>query len=301
MRGPVQKILTDTIKERLEGTQYDPLKSAQIAKELADTVKERVKNLGYERYKLVVQVTVGEKTGQALRLASRCLGTPRRTTSPGLLRELQCVLRRDGLGCTTRPRALRRDARDASLIARRRSRRRLFFYTRSTSSLHASSRSRLIRLDARHGSAAHATPTTTQSTDEHIGPRDARATSLPARASPRPAGGEGAHGDDDGADGSAAERDAPLVARAIAGRTPRIAPGPAAPCTTPARTASHPVRNEEPPVLFFSFSVRRFSSSSSALVSFVAANSRARSSSRPSSPPPSRSASLSRWSTSRTP
>ena len=43
------------------------------AAELADTVKERVKNLGYDRYKLVVQVTVGEKTGQALRLASRCL------------------------------------------------------------------------------------------------------------------------------------------------------------------------------------------------------------------------------------
>lgn len=73
MRGPVQKVLSDTIKERLQGTTYDPLKSAQIAKELADTVKERVKNLGYERYKLVVQVTVGEKTGQALRLASRCL------------------------------------------------------------------------------------------------------------------------------------------------------------------------------------------------------------------------------------
>lgn len=73
MRGPVQKVLTDTIRERMEGTQYDPLKSAQIAKELADMIKERVKNLGYDRYKLVVQVTVGEKTGQALRLASRCL------------------------------------------------------------------------------------------------------------------------------------------------------------------------------------------------------------------------------------
>jgi len=36
-------------------------------------IKERVKNLGYERYKLVVQVTVGEKTGQGIRLASRCL------------------------------------------------------------------------------------------------------------------------------------------------------------------------------------------------------------------------------------
>ena len=46
MRGPVQKVLTDTIRERMEGTQYDPLKSAQIAKELADMIKERVKNLG---------------------------------------------------------------------------------------------------------------------------------------------------------------------------------------------------------------------------------------------------------------
>jgi len=32
MRGPVQKVLAETIKERLEGTTYDPLKSAQIAK-----------------------------------------------------------------------------------------------------------------------------------------------------------------------------------------------------------------------------------------------------------------------------
>ncbi|EEH56305.1 flagellar outer dynein arm light chain 2 [Micromonas pusilla CCMP1545] len=73
MRGPVQKVLSETIKERLHDTTYDPLKSAQIAKELADTIKERVKNLNFTRYKLVVQVTVGEKTGQAIRLASRCL------------------------------------------------------------------------------------------------------------------------------------------------------------------------------------------------------------------------------------
>jgi hypothetical protein len=32
MRGPVQKVLSETIKERLEGTTYDPLRSAQIAK-----------------------------------------------------------------------------------------------------------------------------------------------------------------------------------------------------------------------------------------------------------------------------
>ena len=46
MRGPVQKILTDTIKEKMEGTTYDPLRSAQTAKELADVIKEREKNHG---------------------------------------------------------------------------------------------------------------------------------------------------------------------------------------------------------------------------------------------------------------
>ena len=57
MRGPVQKVLSETIKERLEGTTYDPLRSAQIAKELADQIKERVKNLGYERHKLARRLT----------------------------------------------------------------------------------------------------------------------------------------------------------------------------------------------------------------------------------------------------
>ena len=48
-----------------------PLK--QVAKELSDVVKEKVKDLGYDRYKLIVQVTVGQKVGQAMRIASRCL------------------------------------------------------------------------------------------------------------------------------------------------------------------------------------------------------------------------------------
>ena len=45
----------------------------QTAKELTDIIKERVKALGYDRYKLVVNVTVGQKKGQAMRFASRCL------------------------------------------------------------------------------------------------------------------------------------------------------------------------------------------------------------------------------------
>jgi hypothetical protein len=45
----------------------------QTAKELSDQVKDRVKELGYLRYKLLVQVTIGEKKGQGIRLASRCM------------------------------------------------------------------------------------------------------------------------------------------------------------------------------------------------------------------------------------
>ena len=45
----------------------------QVAKELSDVVKEKVKGLGFDRYKLIVQVTVGQKVGQAMRIASRCL------------------------------------------------------------------------------------------------------------------------------------------------------------------------------------------------------------------------------------
>lgn len=57
--------------------QFDDLccccQCAQTAKELSDQVKDRVKELGYARYKLLVQVTIGEKKGQGIRLASRCM------------------------------------------------------------------------------------------------------------------------------------------------------------------------------------------------------------------------------------
>ncbi|KAK9828847.1 hypothetical protein WJX72_002390 [[Myrmecia] bisecta] len=72
-RHKVQEVLKQVLKERMEGQQYDPVKGAQHAKQLADDVREKVKALGYERHKLVVQVTLGQKKGQAMRIVSRCL------------------------------------------------------------------------------------------------------------------------------------------------------------------------------------------------------------------------------------
>ena len=40
---------------------------------LADSVLTKVKELGYTRYKIIVQVTVGQRLGQAMRVVSRAL------------------------------------------------------------------------------------------------------------------------------------------------------------------------------------------------------------------------------------
>ena len=45
----------------------------QLVKQLADDIREKVKSMGYDRYKLVVQVELGEKKGQAINMVSRCL------------------------------------------------------------------------------------------------------------------------------------------------------------------------------------------------------------------------------------
>lgn len=72
-RHKVQAILKTVLKERMEKQQYDPVKAAQISKHIAEDLREKVKALGYDRYKLVIQVTLGQKKGQAMRIVSRCL------------------------------------------------------------------------------------------------------------------------------------------------------------------------------------------------------------------------------------
>ena len=49
--------------------------SRQVANELSTSIKDGVKSLGlhHGRYKLAVHVTLGQRGGQAMRLASRCL------------------------------------------------------------------------------------------------------------------------------------------------------------------------------------------------------------------------------------
>jgi len=61
----MKEILTYCLQEKLAPMQiYDGEKCNEAAKALSDTIKNRLKLLGYDRYKYVVQVLIGERREQ---------------------------------------------------------------------------------------------------------------------------------------------------------------------------------------------------------------------------------------------
>ena len=68
----VRKVIQETLKELLDGQEYDPLSSSSVCRSVGEEVKDRVKQLGYDRYKLVVMVVIGEKKDQGVMVTSRC-------------------------------------------------------------------------------------------------------------------------------------------------------------------------------------------------------------------------------------
>ncbi|XP_040896506.1 dynein light chain Tctex-type protein 2B isoform X3 [Toxotes jaculatrix] len=69
----VKEYIREIVRERLSGVQYDPEEVPELSRSLADSIKDKVKNAGFDRYKLVVQVVIGEQRGQGVKMSSRCL------------------------------------------------------------------------------------------------------------------------------------------------------------------------------------------------------------------------------------
>jgi len=69
----VQKLMNAKLEEEVKGQEYNAATAGTLAKRLSDEIKGAVKHLGYNRYKLVVQVTVGQRIGQSQHIISRCL------------------------------------------------------------------------------------------------------------------------------------------------------------------------------------------------------------------------------------
>jgi hypothetical protein len=58
----MKEIITLALQEKFSGVnQYDSEKANEAVKSLSETIKNRCKKLGYDRYKFVVQVVMGER------------------------------------------------------------------------------------------------------------------------------------------------------------------------------------------------------------------------------------------------
>lgn len=68
----MQDILKECLAEKLTGKQYEGEKCNEAARQLSDTIRDRLKLLGYERYKFVVQVLIGERREQGMHFGTRC-------------------------------------------------------------------------------------------------------------------------------------------------------------------------------------------------------------------------------------
>ncbi|NWU04270.1 TC1D2 protein, partial [Urocynchramus pylzowi] len=67
----VKECIRAILKEKLANAQYIPEEMPELTKSLSDTIKDRLKEEGFDRYKMVVQVVIGEQRG-GVNMAARC-------------------------------------------------------------------------------------------------------------------------------------------------------------------------------------------------------------------------------------
>uniref|UniRef100_A0A8C1M5Z4 Tctex1 domain containing 2 n=1 Tax=Cyprinus carpio TaxID=7962 RepID=A0A8C1M5Z4_CYPCA len=67
-----KECIGEILREQLYGAQYDPEEAPALSRALADSIKNKLRDVGFDRYKLVVQVVVGEQRGEGVKMAARC-------------------------------------------------------------------------------------------------------------------------------------------------------------------------------------------------------------------------------------
>ncbi|XP_045143488.1 dynein light chain Tctex-type protein 2B isoform X2 [Echinops telfairi] len=68
----VKDCIHDVLKEELTNAEYIPEEMPQLTKHLSETIKDKLKEMGFDRYKMVVQVVIGEQRGEGVFMAARC-------------------------------------------------------------------------------------------------------------------------------------------------------------------------------------------------------------------------------------
>ncbi|XP_074860384.1 dynein light chain Tctex-type protein 2B [Carettochelys insculpta] len=68
----VKECIHAILKETLANVQYNPEETPQLTQSLSETIKDGLKEKGFHRYKMVVQVVIGEQRGEGVNMAARC-------------------------------------------------------------------------------------------------------------------------------------------------------------------------------------------------------------------------------------
>uniref|UniRef100_A0A2K6V136 Dynein light chain Tctex-type 2B n=1 Tax=Saimiri boliviensis boliviensis TaxID=39432 RepID=A0A2K6V136_SAIBB len=68
----VKDCIHAVLKQELANAEYAPEEMPQLTKRLSENIKDKLKEMGFDRYKMVVQVVIGEQRGEGVFMASRC-------------------------------------------------------------------------------------------------------------------------------------------------------------------------------------------------------------------------------------
>ncbi|XP_020709954.1 dynein light chain Tctex-type 5-like [Athalia rosae] len=67
----VDKIIKQVMINNLEDIVYDPKECPRLCGEISEDIRDRIKRLNFDRYKIVVIVTINEKASQAIQSSMR--------------------------------------------------------------------------------------------------------------------------------------------------------------------------------------------------------------------------------------
>ncbi|XP_055535060.1 dynein light chain Tctex-type 5-like [Wyeomyia smithii] len=77
-REACEDILRESLDKSLQGVEYNSYFASSLCQQICEDVKAKVKELNFDRYKIVVTVTMGERYMQGLKVVSECLWDPKR-------------------------------------------------------------------------------------------------------------------------------------------------------------------------------------------------------------------------------
>mmetsp|Transcript_53327 Transcript_53327/g.105164 ORF Transcript_53327/g.105164 Transcript_53327/m.105164 type:complete len:125 (+) Transcript_53327:69-443(+) len=71
-QGRTREIIKQVLQSLLEKATYDTETTQALTSQVADEIKNRLKDQMLPRYKIIVQVSIGEQRGQGVRMNSKC-------------------------------------------------------------------------------------------------------------------------------------------------------------------------------------------------------------------------------------